>query len=141
MCWTGIINLILTGLWNILKPWCIMKTGKNSIKEFLSENTSYLAYQIAEHGGRTGEKFITTTRKEFWRMFQSAAGGGIIISFIGIIKNLLGKMGAGTFLAGLFVQYQLFTGFYFDTGYGSTLATKQPAYTANNVAVLLMYKK
>ena len=73
---------------------------KNSIKEFLSENTSYLAYQIAEHGGRTGEKFITTTRAEFWRMFKSAAGGGIIISFIGIIKNLLNKMVVAPFWHG-----------------------------------------
>ena len=107
---------------------------KNSIKEFLSENTSYLAYQIAEHGGRTGEKFISTTRREFWRMFQSAAGGGIIISFIGVIKNLLGKMSLAPFWQGFLYSTNYSLGFILIQDTGSTLATKQPAYTANNVA-------
>lgn len=107
---------------------------KNSIKEFLSENTSYLAYQIAEHGGRTGEKFISTTRKDFWRMFRSAAGGGIIISFIGIIKNLLGKMTLAPFWQAFLYSTNYSLGFILIQDTGSTLATKQPAYTANNVA-------
>ncbi len=107
---------------------------KNSVKEFLSENTSYLAYQIAEHGGRTGEKFITTTGKEFWRMFRSAAGGGIIISFIGIIKNLLGKMLMAPFWQAFLYSSNYSLGFILIQDTGSTLATKQPAYTANNVA-------
>jgi site-specific recombinase len=107
---------------------------KNSIKEFLSENTSYLAYQIAEHGGRTGEKFITTTRKEFWRMFRSAMGGGIIISFIGICKNLLAKMPLAPFWQGFLYSTNYSLGFILIQDTGSTLATKQPAYTANHVA-------
>ncbi|MEP7109285.1 MAG: hypothetical protein ABI760_14930 [Ferruginibacter sp.] len=107
---------------------------KNSIKELMSENTSYLAYQIAEHGGRTGEKFITTTRYEFWRMFQSAMGGGIIISFIGIIKNLLSKISIAPFWQGFLYSTNYSLGFILIQDTGSTLATKQPAYTANNVA-------
>jgi len=107
---------------------------KNSIKEFLSENTSYLAYQIAEHGGRTGEKFITTTRKEFWRMFRTAMGGGVIISFIGICKNLLAKMSLAPFWQGFLYSTNYSLGFILIQDTGSTLATKQPAYTANHVA-------
>ncbi|MFM2358237.1 MAG: hypothetical protein RLY16_230 [Bacteroidota bacterium] len=107
---------------------------KNSIKEFVSENTGLLAYQIAEHGGRTGEKFITTTRKEFWRMFKSAVGGGIIISFIGIIKNLLSNIKAAPFWQGFLYSSNYSLGFILIQDTGSTLATKQPAYTANNVA-------
>ncbi len=107
---------------------------KNSIKEFLSENTGYLAYQIAEHGGRTGEKFITTTRKEFFQMFRSAMGGGIIISFIGIIKNLLGKVPMAPFWHGFLNSTNYSLGFILIQDTGSTLATKQPAYTANNLA-------
>lgn len=106
---------------------------KNSIREFLSENTSYVAYQIAEHGGRTGEKFITTTRKEFWKMFRSALGGGFIISFIAIIKNLLTKMPIALFWEGFLYSANYSLGFILIQDTGSTLATKQPAYTANNV--------
>jgi site-specific recombinase len=107
---------------------------KNSVKEFLSENTGYLAYQIAEHGGRTGEKFISTTRAEFWRMFRSAIGGGIIISFIGIIKNMLNRVTVAPFWQGFLYSTNYSLGFILIQDTGSTLATKQPAYTANNVA-------
>ncbi|MGG9972737.1 hypothetical protein ACQ33O_13175 [Ferruginibacter sp. SUN002] len=114
---------------------------KNSIKEFISDNTGYLAYQIAEHGGRTGEKFITTTKKEFWKMFISACGGGIIISFIGIIKNLLGKMAIPPFWQSFLYSTNYSLGFILIQDTGSTLATKQPAYTANNVASSLDVQK
>jgi site-specific recombinase len=107
---------------------------KNSLKEFLSENTGYLAYQIAEHGGRTGERYISTTRKEFWKMFWSAAGGGVIISFIGIIKNLVGKLNLAPFWQGFLYSTNYSLGFILIQDTNSTLATKQPAYTANNVA-------
>lgn len=114
---------------------------KNSIRAFISENTGYLAYQIAEHGGRTGEKFITTTRKEFWRMFRSAMGGGFIISFIGIVKNLLGRVGLAPFWQGFLYSVNYSIGFILIQDTGSTLATKQPAYTANNVASSLDQQK
>ncbi len=107
---------------------------KHSIREFLSENTGYVAYQIAEHGGRAGEKYITTTRKEFWKMFWSACGGGIIISFIGIAKNLIGKLKLAPFWQAFLYSSNYSLGFILIQETGSTLATKQPAYTANNVA-------
>jgi site-specific recombinase len=119
---------------NYFKTVVHNENTKNSLKEFISENTGYLAYQIAEHGGRTGEKFITSTRKEFWRMFRSAAGGGVIISFIGIVKNLLGKMKLAPFWQGFLYSTNYSLGFILIQDTGSTLATKQPAYTANNVA-------
>ncbi len=106
---------------------------KNSILEFFSENTGYLAYQIAEHGGRTGQKFITTSKKEFWRMFNGAMGGGIIISFIGILKSLLGKIPMAPFWHGFVNSANYSLGFILIQDTGSTLATKQPAYTANSV--------
>jgi site-specific recombinase len=111
------------------------------LREFLSENTGYLAYQIAEHGGRTGEKYITTTRKEFRRMFWSAVGGGVIISFIAIIKNLIGKLKMAPLWQGFLYSSNYSLGFILIQDTGSALATKQPAYTANNVASSFDSKK
>jgi len=119
---------------NYFKTVVRNENRKNSVKEFISENTGYLAYQIAEHGGRTGERYITTTRREFWKMFWSAAGGGIIISFIGVIKNLLGKIKLAPFWQGFLYSANYSLGFILIQDTNSTLATKQPAYTANNVA-------
>jgi len=126
---------------NYFKTVIHNENRKNSIREFFSENTGYLAYQIAEHGGRTGEKFISTTRKEFYLMFKSAVGGGIIISFIGIIKNLLAKVAMAPFWHGFLYSTNYSLGFILIQDTGSTLATKQPAYTANNVASSLDMQK
>ena len=37
---------------------------KNSIKELFLKNIGMLAYQITEHAGKTGEHYITSSKKE-----------------------------------------------------------------------------
>jgi site-specific recombinase len=107
---------------------------KNSLSEFLSQNLGLLAYQIAEHGGKRGETFITKTRKEFYLLFVSAMGGGFIISFIAIFKNLLAKIALAPFWHGILYSINYSFGFLLIQTTGSTLATKQPAFTASSVA-------
>jgi len=107
---------------------------KNSLSEFLSQNVGLLAYQISEHGGRRGETFITKTRKEFNLLFLSAMGGGFIISFIAIFKNLLVKVTLAPFWHGVAYSINYSIGFLLIQSTGSTLATKQPAFTASAVA-------
>lgn len=107
---------------------------KNSVREFLSENLGLLAYQISEHSGRRGESYITTTRRDYWNMLKSAMGGGFIISFIAVFKNLLGKVVGVPFWQGILFSTNYSMGFILIQGSGSTLATKQPAFTASAVA-------
>ena len=107
---------------------------KNSVGEFLSQNMGLLAYQISEHGGRKGEMFIAKTRSEFIRLFLGAMGGGFIISFIAITKNLLGKITLAPFWHGIAYSTNYSIGFLLIQSTGSTLATKQPAFTASSVA-------
>jgi site-specific recombinase len=57
-------------------------------------------------------------------MFWSAAGGGIIISFIGVIKNLLSAMKLAPFWQGFFYSTNYSLGFILIQDTGSTLATK-----------------
>jgi site-specific recombinase len=110
---------------------------KNSLGEFLSQNLGLLAYQISEHGGKRGETFITVTRKDFYKLFRSAMGGGFIISFIAIFKNLLGKIILTPFWSSIFYSINYSFGFILIQSTGSTLATKQPAFTASSVAASL----
>ncbi|MBM3415633.1 MAG: hypothetical protein FJY20_04125 [Bacteroidetes bacterium] len=114
---------------------------KNSIREFLSQGVGYLAYQIAEHKGSKGHKYITETRKEFYRMIYSAMWGGLIISFVAIVKNLIGKLKLAPFPAGFLFSVNYSAGFILIEETGSTLATKQPAFTASAVASSLDTKK
>lgn len=114
---------------------------KTSLREFLSDNLGLLAYQIAEHKGRKGEKYITTNRDEFRKLFRSAVGGGIIVSFVAVIKNLIGKLVLPPFWMGFLYSTNYAAGFVAMDRTNTTLATKQPAFTASAVANSLDSKK
>ncbi len=114
---------------------------KNSIREFLSQGAGYLAYQIAEHKGTKGHKYITNTSKEYWLMIRSAMWGGFIVCFVAIFKNLLGFLKLAPFPQGFLYSLNYSAGFILIEQTHSTLATKQPAFTASAVAVSLDSKK
>jgi len=114
---------------------------KNSIREFLSQGVGYLAYQIAEHKGTKGHAYITSTSKEYYKMVRSAMLGGIIISFIAIFKNLLGKLKLAPVPMGFLYSVNYSIGFNLIDGTKATLATKQPAFTASAVAGSMDVKK
>ncbi|HUR66117.1 MAG TPA: hypothetical protein VMZ03_07170, partial [Chitinophagaceae bacterium] len=86
-------------------------------------------------------KYITETRREFYRMIFSAMQGGFIISFIAIVKNLIGKLKWAPFPMGFLYSLNYSAGFILIDGTRSTLATKQPAFTASAVAGSLDTKK
>lgn len=107
---------------------------KNSLREFLSQTTSYLAYQIAEHKGKKGNKYITSSPLEYFQMIGSAMWGGLIICFVAIFKNLLGLLHLAPFWAGFVYSINYSLGFVAIEETKATLATKQPAFTASAVA-------
>jgi len=107
---------------------------KNSIREFLSLSLGYVAYQIAEHKGSKGSHYITTTSKEYRQMMWSAMKGGGITAFISIFKNLLTAVELPIFWHGFAYSMNYSIGFLLIDATGSTLATKQPAFTASAVA-------
>ena len=114
---------------------------KNSIRELVSQAAGYLAYQIAEHKGEKGGKYITSTWAEYWSMVKSAMSGGMIISFVAIIKNLLSALSMPVFWHGFVYSVNYSAGFVMIEETHSTLATKQPAFTASAVASSFDTKK
>lgn len=114
---------------------------RNSLIELTSQAVGFVAYQIAEHKGIKGGKYITTTRKEYANMMLSAMGGGIFICFAVVIKVLLGWLHYAHFWQGFWYSINYSAAFVGIDQSGSTLATKQPAFTANAVAVSLDTKK
>jgi site-specific recombinase len=114
---------------------------KNSLREFLSQTFSLLAYQIAEHKGKKGRHYITRTPAEYVKLFRSSMAGGFIVSFVAIFKNLLGLLPFPPFWQGLAYSINYSAGFVLMDLTGATLATKQPAYTASTVAQSLDPRK
>jgi site-specific recombinase len=107
---------------------------RKSIGALCTENLSLISMKIAERSAEAGDHYITRTRKEYSAMFRKAAGGGTFTSFTAVGKLLIESLHIPYFLAGLFssLNYALsFLGIY---ALGFTLATKQPAMTANALA-------
>ena len=114
---------------------------KNSLGEFLSSNLGLLAYQIAEHKGKKGEKYISASRGDYWNLFTSSMGGGLIISVVTIIKTLLSTLHLPLFWQGMSYGSNYALGFVAMDQTHTTLATKQPAYTAAAIAATLDSQK
>jgi site-specific recombinase len=114
---------------------------KNSLLEFLSLSMGYLAYQIAEHKGAKGSKYITSTWAEYRSMLKSAMGGGAWVCLIVLIKNLLIRLPMALFWHGFAYSINYSLGFILIEETHTTLATKQPAFTASAVASSLDTRK
>lgn len=104
---------------------------KSNIRKLVGQSTQLLAYEITHHTAQTGEHYITTSRQEYWKMFRSACGGGIIVGSMCIIKLLLGKVETSEFGHAFLYSLNYAIGFTLIYLFGATLATKQPAMTAS----------
>ncbi len=106
-------------------------SDRTNIRKLIKKSTQTLSYEITQHTAKTGEKYITDTRSEYFKMFKTACGGGLIVAFLCIFKILLGKVVISEF--GHAALYSLNYSFGFIVIYllGFTLATKQPAMTAS----------
>lgn len=104
---------------------------KNNVRKFIAESTQLISYEITQHTAKTGEHYITENRREYFRMFRAALGGGLIVGVLCIIKVLLGKAETSYFGHAFLYSMNYALGFITIYLLGFTLATKQPAMTAS----------
>lgn len=104
---------------------------KNNVRKFIAESTQLISYEITQHTAKTGEHYITESRKEYFKMFQTAVGGGFIVGIMCVIKVLLSKVDTSFFGHAFIYSMNYAFGFIAIYLLGFTLATKQPAMTAS----------
>lgn len=104
---------------------------KNNVRKFIAESIQLISYEVTQHTAKTGEKYITETRKEYFKMFRDALGGGFIVGILCVIKILLSKVDTGIFGHAFLYSMNYAFGFIAIYILGFTLATKQPAMTAS----------
>ncbi|MEZ4813780.1 MAG: hypothetical protein R3A80_01045 [Bdellovibrionota bacterium] len=90
--------------------------------------------KIAEQNAEAGEHYITRNSNEYNEMFRKAAGGGIIAGLIAFTKTFMEEMSLSYFIQGIFKSINYSVGFIGIYSFGFTLATRQPAMTANALA-------
>lgn len=122
---------------NFFKAFLYKRKLETSLRQLFSENLSFISYQITQYTGSTGEKYITTSYADYFKMLLSSCKGGLIVALMCFVK--LGVYFLNLPLFGTALGYSLNYGFGFIVIHitGSKLATKQPAMTASKLASVI----
>ncbi len=114
---------------------------KNSLSDIWNQNIKILARSITNNTSHHGEHYITNTKKEYLGMIGSAAGAGVIISFMALNKIFITSLEFSMFIETIFVSLNYGLGFVLIHLLGFTVATKQPAMTASTFAEAIEEKE
>ena len=110
------------------------ESRRHGVRDLVLRSTDLLALQVTENASRTGEHYITTTRAEYWAMARSAAGAGIIVGAMALIKIWLAALHLPPFWEAFLFGVNYAAGFVVVHLLHFTIATKQPAMTAARIA-------
>lgn len=117
------------------------KSHRNDLKELADDSTRLLSHLITNHTAETGSHYITSTRKDYLKMFWKSSGGGVIVGMLCVLKLMYGYSETSEFGHAFFYSFNYAMGFVMIYLMGFTLATKQPAMTAATMAKILSEEK
>jgi site-specific recombinase len=110
---------------------------KYQVHGLVRDNIDLLARNVTENASRTGEHYIAEHRGALRQMFNAAAGAGVIISFMALIKILLSYLHRAPLIEAALFSMNYSLGFMLVHVLHFTIATKQPAMTAARIAATL----
>jgi site-specific recombinase len=108
--------------------------GGRSFSQLLGDNLRLLARKVIERAGRSGEHYVTSSRREYWAMLASAAGGGVLTCGTAVAKFFVKWGHFAPFIDGFLSSVVYAGSFVIMQLLGATLATKQPSMTAAALA-------
>jgi len=111
----------------------VAENRRNSFSYYWDQLSRILALRVAENAAHSGEHYLCATRTEYRAMWRSAMGAGVIIGAMALLKMFAAGLEAPLFVNA--VLYSLNYGLGFTVIYmlGFTVATKQPAMTAQTL--------
>jgi site-specific recombinase len=107
---------------------------RNNLLKHWRQNTELIALRVTDNASHHGEHYITDSAREYWSMARSAMIGGVIIAFMACLKILLAKVQMPPLTGALTFCLNYGLGFCLIHILHGTVATKQPAMTANAIA-------
>lgn len=72
---------------NFFKESVAQNSKKNSLIDLYKQGIKIVARSVTNYTSEHGEHYIATDLKAYFKMFLSAAGAGIIIAIMALIKN------------------------------------------------------
>lgn len=121
-------------LWQEL---ALAEATQNTLRPFWKQNAELVALRVTENAGRSGEHYITETRHDYFAMLKAAAGGGCAVALIAAIKINIGMRGLAPLAEVLANCLNYGLGFVLIHLLHFSVATKQPAMTANAIAAVV----
>jgi site-specific recombinase len=115
----------------------LAENRRNSLRHYMAQVSRLMALRVTENAARSGEHYICETRSEYRHMWLSAAGAGVIIGTMALLKILAAGLHAPLFVEAFLFSLIYGLGFVIIYLLGMTVATKQPAMTAQTLASLL----
>lgn len=110
---------------------------KYRVRGLLRDNVDLLARNVTENASRTGEHYIAETRRALRHMFVAASGAGFIVGFMAMFKIMLGYLHTAPLVEAFLFSMNYSLGFILIYVLHFTVATKQPAMTAQHIAASL----
>ena len=110
---------------------------KLSIRKLCAQNIQLLSRQITDNASKTGEHYVTTDKAGFLLLLKSTMGAGLIIPLMALIKILTQTVKLAPFGQAFFYSLNYSFGFMLIHLLHFTVATKQPAMTAANMAATI----
>lgn len=115
----------------------LAENRRNSLRYYMLQLSRLLAVRVTENAARSGEHYICETRADYGRMWRSAAGAGVLIGGMALLKIFAAGLHAPLFVEAFLFSMIYGLGFVLIFLLGLTVATKQPAMTAQTLAGLL----
>jgi site-specific recombinase len=107
---------------------------RHSLGEHWSQHVGLVALRVTGNAGKAGEQYITASRAEYFQLFRSATGAGLLVALAAAIKAQLGAEPHAPMGEALLYSLNYAWCFMLMSALHWTLATKQPAMTANRLA-------
>ena len=134
------VSTVMPSILGLFKELVRAECRKNRLSDYLGKHLELLSLRVTENAGRTGEHYITLGRDDYFAMLRSAAGAGYIVAFMAAIKIILGRQELAPLNAVVTLCLVYAIGFVVIHMLHFTLATKQPAMTANAIAAAIEEK-
>ena len=115
----------------------IAENRRNSLRFYLAQLSGLLAARVTENAARSGEHYICESNADYRHMWRSAAGAGVLIGVMALLKIKAAALHAPLFGEAFIFSMIYGLGFVVIFLLGMTVATKQPAMTAQTLAGLL----
>jgi len=108
--------------------------ARHSVGALVQQNIRLVARSVTENSSDRGDHYIAGSRRAYFQMLASGAGGGFIIAFMALLKIQILNLGLERFTETFLVSLNYGLGFVVIHMLHCTVATKQPAMTAASIA-------